>query len=144
MNTFRLDLFEEAFRDTVTLQESTLDEGGRKLQGASSLLKVELAVDRNDRLTHVIVVFPYFLKEPESNRKITAQIVRVLELCLPDHVPPQEWIELATQNLKASEEKEFESEYEGITIGLHQRKPHFIFVLEAERTGPRAQDRERG
>lgn len=132
--SFSLEDFVEAFRAEIHLR-SVPAPSGRKVRGKSSLFKLELSLEPDGRLTSATMVFPFFLKDEESNRNITAQVARFLELCLPDRVLPEEWMQEATQALKASDEKLFESEYDGLVISLFQMKDDLIFMLQAERKG---------
>jgi len=133
LNTsFSLEGFEEAFRDELRLR-SLPTFRGKKVRGKSPLVKLELALDVGNRLLSATLVFPFFLKDAEANRSITAQAVRFLELCLPDRVMPEDWMQEATQALKKGGQRLFEHEYDGIVISLFQMESDLIFVLQAER-----------
>jgi hypothetical protein len=130
---FEADAFRDLFREAATFRPPQATPGGLQQTGSSRLLKVELQMDRKQRLERATVIFPFFYRDTESDRAITSLLVQFLELCLPETVEPEDWIREAHEHLKDSEERHFESVYDHLTIRLLQLKPKLVFVLQAER-----------
>lgn len=131
--SFELEAFKRAFQDAIVFRESALPAGGKKLVGKSALIQVELEEDAQEHLQRATMLFAFFLKDAESNRKVTAHVFRFLDLCLPLTLMPPQWMQAATQKLKSSDEKKYETEHDGVRVVLLQMKPEQMFVLAAER-----------
>jgi hypothetical protein len=131
--SFQLEMFQKAFQNVITFRESVLSSGGKKLVGKSALIQVELEEDAEGNLQRATMLFAFFLKDAESNRKITAHVFRFLDLCLPLTVMPPQWMEAATKKLKNTDEEDYETEQDGLRIALVQMKPELMFILSAER-----------
>ncbi len=133
VGTFTFDAFKSVFGDTMLFEESLTTEGCNRIMGGSKLIRLEFVLDPEEALQSATIEFPYFLSDAGSNREISEQVIRFLEVCLPSDVTPQSWIQEATRHLKGKDETEFEARYEDILICLFQMKPKLLFFLTAQR-----------
>lgn len=133
--SFNLESFRDTFRDGYTWSEPEMGDGFSRVAAGSQYVKLEFTLDGREELMRASLLFPYFLKDANANRVVTAQVIRFLEVCLPSNVLPEDWIQNATRELKQSDEKHFGSEHLDIVISLTQLKPSLTFLLLAERKG---------
>ncbi len=132
-DSFTFDSFKTAFGDSILFEEGTTGDGRGRFLGSSKLIKLEFILSKDGALERATIEFPYFLADPESNKKISELVIDFLELCLPPSVTPQSWIQAATQHLKGNDETGFEVAYGDTVMTLLQMKPQLLFFLSARR-----------